>query len=516
VVVVGCSSGIGRAVAARLARAGARVALFARREAHLQTLAEEIRSAGGEADVYAGDTCDPAQVEAALTHFRRAGALDGLLYMVGVSRVCFPPELGVQEARDNLEPNFFGFLHWLERMLPGMLQRGDGFVGACTALCAYRGIPTGEAYAASKGALKNYLESLHLDLEPYGVRVFQLMPGFVESPMAALNNFTQPFMISAERAAELVLDGLEAERFRIEFGPGMSRLMRFLRVLPDWLYRLVFSDFTRRRYATERILGRLPPFTDAAGAPLEFDRYGAYVDGEGVPRIRFWRDSLEVLEPCGVGHDASQSKLTAAYRLYAVTYPVTAFLAMTFVWRGRLDPLVRHYGETLDRAAEAGEVLLDVAIGDASLTRLALGHARRPPPLLGVDLSPDMVRKAARRLRHLPEKLFYVRDVAALELPPGRFRHIGVYGGFHVFPDVEGAMAGVARMLHPEGTVRGSILTRPRSEWARAMANRFIDWGQLSNAMTEDQVDEVFAGAGLRITERRSNGEMLLFEARRA
>ena len=517
VVVVGCSSGIGRAVASRLARAGARVALFARREDRLEALAGEIRAAGGEADVYAGDTCDPAQVEAALAHFTEAaGALDGLLYMVGVSRVSFPPELTAQEARDNLEPNFFGFLHWLERMLPGLLQRGDGFVGACTALCAYRGIPTGEVYAASKAALKTYLEALHLDLQPYGVKVFQLMPGFVESPMSDLNNFTQPFMIPADRAADLVVEGLEAERFRIEFGPGMSRTMRVLRWLPDWLYRLVFSDFTHRRCGAERVLGRLPPFTDEAGTPLEFDRYGSFADAGGRPRIRFWRDSLEVLEPCDVDHDAAQEKLTAAYRLYAVTYPVTAFLAMTFVWRGRLRPLVEHYADTLRRAAAADEPLLDVAIGDGALTKLALRGLEAPPPLFAVDLSPAMVKKAARRLAGLPEKLFYVRDVAALELPPGRFRHIGVYGGFHVFPDVEAAMAGVARMLHPEGTVRGSILTRPASPWARAMANRFIDWGQLSNACTEDQIDDVFAAVGLRITERRRNGEMLLFEASRA
>lgn len=515
VVVVGCSSGIGRAVARHLAREGVRLRLVARRGDELAALAGEVEVLGGEALWHACDTTDPAQVEAALERFGGAAAVDGILYLAGQSWVTQPAAVTTQEARDLMEVNFFGLLHWLERLVPVMTARRSGFVAGCSALCAYRGIPTGEVYAATKAAMKTYLESLTLDLAPYGVQVFQLMPGFVESPMSGLNNFTQPFMIPAAEAAAIVVRGLREDRPRIEFGRGMSRLMRLLDLLPDWAYQGLLAGFCRRRHDAEQVLASLPPFLDpASGAALEWDRYGGFRSPSGDYQVRFWRDSLEVLEDDRKAPDAARDRLTAAYRLYAVTYPVTAFLAMTLVWRGRLGPLVEHYAETLRRVAATGRPLLDVAIGDGALTRLALGRARVAPTLLAVDLSPDMVRKAVRRLQGHRRKLFYVHDVGTLNMPAGSFGHIACYGGFHVFPDPAGAMASMARLLAPEGELAGSILTRPPERMGAWLSDRFMAWGQLSNSMTLAQVEAVFHQAGLALAERRWNGHMLLFRAR--
>jgi short-subunit dehydrogenase/SAM-dependent methyltransferase len=516
VVLVGCSTGIGRALALELARRGVTLCLFARRLPLLQELSTEIVAQGGEAIHYAGDTTDAEIVAQAFEYFSAQGAVDGLLYLAGISHVTQPREISGVEAREVLEVNFHGFLSWMELLLPLLIARGEGFVGACSALCAYRGIPTGEAYAASKAALNAYLESLALDLPPYGVEVFQLMPGFVESPMSALNNFTQPFLIPAPEAAQMITQGLLAGRFRIEFGVGMSRLMRVLRWLPDRVYARIFADFSRRRHDTEALLLELPPFLcPRLAEPLEFDRYGVFRHPNSESWVRFRRDSLEILESSDRCLDEAHEKITTVYRLYSLTYPVTAFLSMTFVWKGRLGPLVDFYAQALREAVGTDQPLLDVATGDASLLALALRKVPTPPAIFSVDLSLDMVQKAARRLRKNRRKLFYVHDIASLNMPDGSFRNIACYGGFHVFPAPEEAMARIAALLHPEGQLTGSILTRPSRPWGAWLSDRFIEWGGLSNSMNEAQVEEIFLRVGLEIVEKVWNGHMLLFRARR-
>lgn len=518
VLAVGASSGIGRALALELARRGARLVLSARRAGALEAVAAAVRAEGGEAEVLVADCADEASVEAAWREARAGGPVEALVFTAGVSRVSYPADLGAAEAEAVMQVNYLGFVRWLERFLPERLQAGEGLVAAASALCAYRGLPSGEAYAASKAALGNYLESLTIDLAPQGVEVVHLMPGFVESPMSDRNNFTQPFMIPAPWAASLAADALEAGRPRCEFGPGTSRLMRALRALPDGLYNRLMRPYADERLRVQRLLDELPPPVDPEDdRPLEFDRYGAWRDAKGAPRLGFLKDRFDVLEcrPASAGGGQREQEVRAAYRLYSKVYPVAAYLAMVRVWGGALGPLVEHYRRTLDQAHGAGAPLLDVATGDGSLLALAARRARGMPALLSVDLSRDMVLKAARRLRGHPRRMFWIGDVLEAPLAPAAFSHVACYGGVHVFPRPAAVLAHLATRLAPGGTLAGSVLTLPDHEAGRRWAARFIEWGSLVSTPTEGELEAMFDAAGLEVDEREWNGTMWLFRARR-
>ena len=98
-----------------------------------------------------------------------------------------------------------------------MLQRGGGQIGIMSSLAGYRGFPGAPAYCASKAAVKVWGEALRGEVAARGVGVSVIMPGYVKSPMTAVNNFPMPFLMSAERAATIVKRGLEANRARIAF-----------------------------------------------------------------------------------------------------------------------------------------------------------------------------------------------------------------------------------------------------------------------------------------------------------
>ena len=99
-----------------------------------------------------------------------------------------------------------------------------------------RGLPKALVYGASKAALINFTETLYLDLQPKGLGVYLINPGFVKTPLTDQNEFTMPHLITAEEAAREIVAGLRAGDFEIHFPRAFTRQLKFLRLLP---YRLV-------------------------------------------------------------------------------------------------------------------------------------------------------------------------------------------------------------------------------------------------------------------------------------
>ena len=103
-------------------------------------------------------------------------------------------------------------------------------------VAGYRGLPNGLAYGPTKAALINLAETLYLDLQPHGVGVSLINPGFVETPLTADNRFAMPALISPEQAANHILAGWQAGRFEIHFPKRFTWWLKLGRLLGDSLY----------------------------------------------------------------------------------------------------------------------------------------------------------------------------------------------------------------------------------------------------------------------------------------
>jgi short-subunit dehydrogenase len=242
IIVTGASSGIGRALALELARRGARVGLFSRRQAELDLLAAEIRAAGGECLVQAGDTRRPEDVEAAWKSFE-AGfrGVDGVILSAGIASLTDVRRLDLARTLDIEDVNFRGPLYWLHAALPSMVARGSGLLCGVTSLGSLRGMPKGAAYSASKAALGTFLESMRLDLRGSGLQVATVLPGFVETPMTDQFDYDTPLLWQPPKAARHILDRLEAGETTIAFPRLLAWTMGLIRSLPSWLYDALMS-----------------------------------------------------------------------------------------------------------------------------------------------------------------------------------------------------------------------------------------------------------------------------------
>ncbi len=229
--VVGASTGIGAALAERLAARGARVALSARREPLLGEMAGRL---GRERTlVLPLDITDAPALEAAVARIGEAwGGIDLVVVMAGEYRPMRAWELDAAVARSMVEVNLVGCLNAVAAVVPALLRQGSGTLALVSSVAGYRGLPKSLVYGPTKAAVINLAEALYLDLQPKGIGVCVVNPGFVRTPMTANNDFRMPALIEPGEAADEIVAGLGRGEFEIHFPKRFTRFLKLLRVLP--------------------------------------------------------------------------------------------------------------------------------------------------------------------------------------------------------------------------------------------------------------------------------------------
>lgn len=239
-ILTGASSGIGLALARELSRRGYELALLARRGELLEQLASGLQT---KAIPISCDVTDAGSVREAVAraHEELGGAFDVAIANAGVGISGNVAKFRIDDAEQTIRVNVLGMLYFFDAVIPAMIEAKKGrFVGVAS-LAGLRGLPTSATYSASKAAMQTFLEASRVELKPYGVGVTIVNPGFVRSPMTDKNRFHMPFLMSAEKAARIMADGIEQGKRVVAFPLPMSLAVRLLRHLPDALYDRVMA-----------------------------------------------------------------------------------------------------------------------------------------------------------------------------------------------------------------------------------------------------------------------------------
>lgn len=232
--LVGASEGLGLALARLLSEAGAEVILSARSEVTLKTAAASLP---GPATILPVDVGSTDSVSAAAAQLPD---LDGMVFLAGVYWPMRAQGWDAKAAEAMADINFTGCIRAVGAALPGMVAKGRGHVVITGSLSGFRGLPGAIGYAASKAGTMVLAESLYADLRKSGIAVQLANPGFIRTRLTAKNDFTMPFIMEPERAAQIMFRHMQSGRFKVSFPSVFSWLFRGGQVLPDWLYYRMF------------------------------------------------------------------------------------------------------------------------------------------------------------------------------------------------------------------------------------------------------------------------------------
>jgi NADP-dependent 3-hydroxy acid dehydrogenase YdfG len=201
VLVTGASSGIGEAIAARLAREGHQVVAGARRTDRLEHLVGNTRddaaAAGGGIEAVRLDVTDRADVAAFVEDARdRHGRVDVLVNNAGVMPLSRLDSLLVEEWDRMIDVNVRGLLHGIAAALPVFAAQGGGHFVTTASIGAHQVVPTSAVYSGSKYAAWAITEGLRQECDP-SIRVTTISPGVVTSELA--DTITEPGAAEAMR-----------------------------------------------------------------------------------------------------------------------------------------------------------------------------------------------------------------------------------------------------------------------------------------------------------------------------
>lgn len=235
-IVVGASSGIGKAIAQELAAHGTSVALIARRRGALGEVCEAINSAAGQklARAYPHDVRDVGAVEPLFQEITtELGGLDLVVYASGIMPVIGPDDYATQKDADTIEVNFKGAVVWLNEAARRFGIAGSGTIIGISSTAGDRGRRGNPVYNATKAALNSYLESLRNRLSTRGVTVVTVKPGYVQTPMIAGQRLPPfPPAIPAPEAARLILEAARQKR-RVAYVPWWWQIVMLItRAIP--------------------------------------------------------------------------------------------------------------------------------------------------------------------------------------------------------------------------------------------------------------------------------------------
>ncbi|MEQ8818853.1 MAG: SDR family NAD(P)-dependent oxidoreductase [Sumerlaeia bacterium] len=241
-LIVGASSGMGEALAHRLAGAGWRVALVARREDELRRIADAINAKATEkpqAFVYPHDATDLLTIPKTFdTIAEELGGLDLAIYAAGIMPAVGPSEYNAEKDRQIVEVNLIGAMGWMNEAADLFARLRRGTVVGLGSVSGDRGRKGNPAYAASKAGFHCYLESLRNRLDEHGVNVITIKPGPVDTPMTRSLGKAMPFLISADEAARQIVRAVEKKKNGEVYVPGRWRpIMGIIKAIPSPIFR---------------------------------------------------------------------------------------------------------------------------------------------------------------------------------------------------------------------------------------------------------------------------------------
>ena len=240
VVITGASGSIGAALGKKYAKPGVHLSLFGRKQAELESVATDCQQLSATVSLYFIDVTETDALQNKLNEIDADKPVDLAIANAGIVNY-LTADYDEESWRDTkllLDVNVIGAFATVSPLITRMRARKRGQIALISSIAAYYGLPVCPAYSASKAALKTYGESLRGLLRNDGVQVSVISPGFVQSKMSDQFLCDKPFLMTPDKAAQIIQQGLQKNKARIAFPFLLNVGLRLLTILPS-----AISDF---------------------------------------------------------------------------------------------------------------------------------------------------------------------------------------------------------------------------------------------------------------------------------
>lgn len=253
ILIVGASTGIGRAVALKLAAAGAKLVITARSQDKLNSLEKEVLAKGSQCLAIAADALIEQDAAAVVrAGVERFGRIDIALLNAGGAPALDMRSMTAADVNYYMRTNYDVTVNYLFPVLAQMKQQNAGLVAHTNSLAGFLGVPLQGPYSAAKSATRLLIDTCRLEFAEFNIKFANIYPGFVATETSRNDGLNTPNEISIEQAAEHIIYALRKEKANYMFPLKMRWLIRLALLLPQ----PVLNWFLKRDVPPLKIKGK--------------------------------------------------------------------------------------------------------------------------------------------------------------------------------------------------------------------------------------------------------------------
>lgn len=248
-LITGASSGLGRALALEYAGRGWKVIAVARSAERLAEVVNLGLQANATSQILplSLDVTDTTAVDKAIQQIAMmVPQLDLVMLNAGTCEYVDLPDWPLDAFQRTFAINFHAVAMMVPKILPLLQLANEPKLAIVSSLAHYFPFTRAEAYGASKAALSYFTDSLRVDIAGSGIQVTLVEPGFIDTPLTQANDFSMPFMLTAEDAASRIANAIHKGALRYRFPKRLVFSLSLLNLLPYTLRQRVAAGMKQQ------------------------------------------------------------------------------------------------------------------------------------------------------------------------------------------------------------------------------------------------------------------------------
>jgi NAD(P)-dependent dehydrogenase (short-subunit alcohol dehydrogenase family) len=232
-LITGACGGIGRELAFQMAQKGAIIAALDLHREPLEKLLTDLKATGGNGYGVVGNVTDRASLHAAVKEVtQKLGPVEILVANAGIGEVNPAVGFDAEVFKRQIDVNLLGVANSVEAVLPGMIERRSGQIATLSSLASYRGLPKMAGYCASKAGVSALMDSLRVELQPYGIACTTICPSWIQTPLLSSITVPKTDVMQLPYAVRVMVRAIEQKRPYVAFPPNPHWLLALNRIMP--------------------------------------------------------------------------------------------------------------------------------------------------------------------------------------------------------------------------------------------------------------------------------------------
>lgn len=249
IVITGASRSLGLQFAKEFAQRGARLGLIDLPGQPWEGIAEELKKAGAvDVAIESADVTIAEDIHRAIESAKsKLGPIDVLISNAGIGLDTPVDPFSLESVHKQIQVNYLGVANSIAAVLPGMVARKSGHLVTTGSISSYRGLPGMAGYCASKSAVVVMMDSLRVDLKPYGIKCTTLNPGWIRTGVIHTINAAKPGVTELPVAASIMAKAIVRQKPYVCFPLWLRTLFILNRLqttnMGDWMLRKMWKWF---------------------------------------------------------------------------------------------------------------------------------------------------------------------------------------------------------------------------------------------------------------------------------